>query len=579
MTDQEMNHLLIVNTSLEDQAVYKRYISNSFNHEMHVKIIVQGSHAIDFLKTNQVDCIIVDYQLPDMTGLEFLNRLKNDETISVPVIMLTGSGNEKIAIEALKTGAYDYLNKTDLKPEILHDSIANAIEKSSLLKKEKARETEIRYLAYHDFLTGVPNRAQFELHLNNIFESAKRYKHSFAILFIDLDGFKYVNDNYGHDVGDELLKQVTHLFQNCLRKSDILARLGGDEFAVIATQIEDSDNVTVIANKLISSLATTLTIHNHKISISASIGISIYPGSGEVISQLLSQADLALYKAKNCGKNSFCYFTDDLTIQSHQRMKIENALYEMLEKQDFTLCYQPVIQIAKNQFSGLELSFYPNHPELKKLPINAIIELTSKAGLMPKLGTLILEKALQQRSSWLKSDLNPCKLSLSISISQLIDENWISSLESLISDYQINPEDLRFELQESDLIFNFNDLDDQIDLLIGLGCELMINNFGVGYSSLNLIRQLPLTGVKLDKTFIANLETNLNNAKVISAINSLVSALGLSLIATGVETQAQFNILKNHPELFGQGLFFCEPMTEDKCREYLVNQSSLILKA
>jgi diguanylate cyclase (GGDEF)-like protein len=566
-----MNQLLIVDDSAEDQATYKRYISKTFQQEMFIKTLEKGSHAIDFLKTNQVDCILLDYQLPDMTGLEFLKLLKKEDAISIPVIMLTGSGNEKIAIEALKTGAYDYLNKGDLKPEILYNTIANAIEKSLLIRKIKAKELEINYLAYHDFLTEIPNRAQFELHIKKAFERAERYADSFAILFMDLDRFKYINDSYGHETGDKLLKQVAQLFKTCLRKSDILARIGGDEFAILTPQIEHLDNVDVIANKLIDTLTVPLNINDHKIKISASIGIALYPDSGNSISRLFSNADLALYKAKGSGRNAFCYFTEDITRQSHQQMEIENALYEILESQNFHLCYQPIIHIETNQLLSMEVLFRSNHPVLEKLSINTIIEIATKTGLIMSLGTLIIEKAFQQLLMWRKINLNPFKLSINLSINQLADKNWLPTFRKLITKYKINPEEIIFELTESDIIMNFNDINEQIDVLIGLGCQIMIDNFGAGYSSLNLIRQLPITGVKLDKSFITNLETNLNDAKMISAINSLVSALEMSFIVTGIETQKQFDILKDYPHIFGQGFYFCKPLQESDCQEFLTS--------
>lgn len=566
----KMNHLLIVDDCAEDQAVYKRYISKTFQQEMFIKTLEKGSHAIDFLKTNQVDCVLLDYQLPDMTGLEFLKLLKNENAISIPVIMLTGSGNEKIAIEALKTGAYDYLNKSDLKPEILYNTIANAIEKSLLIRKIKAKESEINYLAYHDFLTEIPNRAQFELDIKKTIEQAERYANSFAILFMDLDRFKYINDSYGHETGDKLLKKVAQLFKTCLRKSDILARMGGDEFAILTPQIEHLDNVEVIANKLIDTLTIPLTINDHIIKISASIGIAVYPDSGNSISRLFSNADLALYKAKSSGKNAFCYFTEDLTRQTHQQMKIENALYEIMESQNFYLCYQPIVHIETHQLLSMEVLFRSNHPFLEKCPINTIIEIANKTGLIINLGTLIIEKAFQQLVRWRKIDLNSFKLSINLSINQLADKNCLPTVSELIKKYKINAKEIIFELTESDIILNFNDINEQIDVLKELGCQIMIDNFGAGYSSLNLIRQLPVTGVKLDKSFIANLESNLNDAKMITAISSLVSSLDMSFIVTGIETQNQFDILKNYPGIFGQGFYFCKPLKEPDCKEFLI---------
>lgn len=557
-----INHLLIVDDCAEDQAVYKRYISKTFQQQLSIQTMEKGELALDFLKTNPVDCILLDYQLPDMTGLDFLRKLKEDNALSTPVIMLTGTGNEKIAIEALKIGAYDYLNKGELKPEILYNTIANAVEKSQLIRKVKAKESEINYLAYHDFLTGIPNRAQFETHLKTVFARSQRYRRPFALLLIDLDRFKLINDNYGHETGDSLLKQVAQLFQQCLRESDILARLGGDEFAVLTDQIEHHGQVAVIAKKLIDALSVPLNINGHKIKISPSIGIAIYPDSSTTISRMLSNADLALYKAKNSGRNTFRYFTEELTTQSNQQMEIENALYDALETQNFYFCYQPIVQIETNHLFGMEVLLRSDHPELQHIPVNVLIEVANKTGLIIPLGNWILEKAFQQLSTWQEIKVSPFKLSINLSINQLAHKNWLQTFQALTTKYQINPNELIFELAESDIVFNLNDINEPLATLTTMGCDLLIDNFGAGYSSLNLIRQLPISGVKLDRSFIKNLETNPYDAKMLNAINLLIRSLDMLFIVTGVETQNQFNILKSHLHLLGQGFYFCKPLRD-----------------
>ncbi|KTD26112.1 sensory box/GGDEF family protein [Legionella lansingensis] len=558
----KLNHLLIVDDNIEDQVAYKRYISKTFQQQLSIQTMEKGELALDFLKTNQVDCILLDYQLPDMTGLDFLRKLKDGDVISTPVIMLTGTGNEKIAIEALKIGAYDYLNKGELKPEILYSAIANAVEKSQLIRKVKAKESEINYLAYHDFLTGIPNRAQFETHLKKVFARAQRYCRAFALLLIDLDRFKLINDNYGHETGDSLLKQVARRFQQCLRESDILARLGGDEFAVLADHIEHHEQIAVIAKKLIDALSVPLNINGHKIKTSPSIGIAIYRDSNTTISRMLSNADLALYKAKNSGRNTFRCFSEELTIQSNQQMETENALYDALETQNFYLCYQPIIHIETNQLLGMEVLLRSDHPVLQHTPVNTLIEIANKTGLIIPLGNWILEKTFQQLSTWREIKVSPFKLSINLSINQLAHGNWLQTFQSLINKYHIDPRELIFELAESDMVFNVNDIGEQLATLTTMGCDLLIDNFGAGYSSLNLIRQLPITGVKLDRSFIKNLATTPNDAKMIKAIHLLIRSLDMLFIVTGIETQVQFNILKNHSHLLGQGFYFSKPLRD-----------------
>lgn len=303
-----IKYILIIEDNPEDQMVYQRYLSRSFSQPLDIVIKDNGRSALTFLLNNTVDCVLLDYQLPDMSGLDLLRKILEQLKTIPPIIMLTGQGSETVAVEALKLGAYDYLTKSTLRPELLHKAIANAVEKSVLMKKVKKQESKIKHMAYHDYLTGIPNRLQFEQIASQALARAKRYQKKLAILMMDLDQFKIVNDTLGHGAGDLLLKQVVKRFEVILREDDTLARLGGDEFALVAEEINESEQASMVAQRLMQSLKEPFFLNHHETHITISIGIAIYPDAGEDISELMRNADLALYRAKEMGKNNFQYF-------------------------------------------------------------------------------------------------------------------------------------------------------------------------------------------------------------------------------------------------------------------------------
>lgn len=300
----EVNRILILENNPEDQAIYKRYLSSSFSPNLEMIFTEKGGEALAYLSNHTVDCVLLDFELPDMTGLDFLRKLVASD-MTYPVVMLTGHGSEKIAVKALKMGSCDYIVKEDLDPQLLYNSILYAIEKSALDKKSKEGATKIQYVAYHDGLTSIPNRLYFEMTFTKMLSAAKRYHKPLILMMLDLDGFKGVNDTFGHAAGDDLLKQVTKRLQSALRDEDLLARLGGDEFVILIRDIQQTEDVRIVAQKIMSALQEPFYVSGNTVSITPSIGIVTYPHSGETIPDLLRNVDKIMYQAKNKGGNRF----------------------------------------------------------------------------------------------------------------------------------------------------------------------------------------------------------------------------------------------------------------------------------
>ena len=302
--------ILIIDDNAEDQAMYRRYLRLMYQQPIEIITAEKGEDALQFLANGNVECILLDYQLLDMSGLTFLEKVKEARLLTTPVIMLTGQGNETIAVSALKLGAYDYLVKNDLQPQQLYKAINNAIEKYLLLKKIRVQEAEMRFLAYNDYLTDIPNRRRFEDLSAKAVSRAERLKKHCSILLIDIDHFKNVNDTLGHEAGDLLLREVSQRLSAVLRKNDTIARLGGDEFAIIVDLMEKFDDATFVARKILSAMEPCFILNGHELFITVSIGIAVFPASGKNISMLMRNADAALYHAKAAGRNTYRYFEE-----------------------------------------------------------------------------------------------------------------------------------------------------------------------------------------------------------------------------------------------------------------------------
>lgn len=307
-----INHILIIEDNEADAMVCRRYLSKISNYDIKLTWKEMASDALVFLSDNKVDCVLLDYNLPDMSGADFLKKLAKQPFDHPPVLMLTGAGNEKIAVETLKLGAEDYLSKEDLNPELLRMAIFRAVEKSIAIKNAQKNAEDVKNLLQRDYLTGVSNRFHFDETLESTLSMSKRHNKMFAVMLLDLDRFKIVNDQLGHQAGDFLLQEVSKRFLSVLRKEDLLARVGGDEFCVLLVEIKDIEDARVIAEKLILSLKDPIMFGAEKMIVSPSIGIAIYPLMGRSASELLKNADKAMYCKKRANGNGFEFYNSTI---------------------------------------------------------------------------------------------------------------------------------------------------------------------------------------------------------------------------------------------------------------------------
>jgi diguanylate cyclase (GGDEF)-like protein len=428
------------------------------------------------------------------------------------------------------------------------------------IAERKRAEESLLHLAHHDPLTELPNRLLFIDRLERSISKARRFKLQLAVLFIDLDRFKKINDSLGHTVGDKLLRLVAQRFQSCIRNEDTVSRLGGDEFTVIMESLNKPQHATVTAQKLIESMAEPFEIEGHKLFITTSIGISLYPQDGNVAEELLRNADSAMYRAKEEGRNTFQFYTVDMTEQAFERILMEANLRRALEKQELVVYYQPQVVMETREIIGLEALVRWEHPELGLVSPARFIPLAEDNGLIIPIGEYVLASACRQMVAWRKEGLNPGKVSVNLSGRQLQKKDLFQMISLTLAETGCKPEWLEFEVTEGFIMNNPAYSISLLQEIRELGIELSIDDFGTGYSSLAYLKRLPITKLKIDQSFVRDIPDDPDDEAIAKAIVALGGSLNLKVIAEGVENEQQEAFLIREGCTDAQGYYYGHPM-------------------
>ena len=426
---------------------------------------------------------------------------------------------------------------------------------------EKSRADErIEYLASHDSLTGLPNREMFNGLLRHSIEAAHRHQRKFAVLFIDLDRFKVINDSLGHDAGDRLLVEVSHRLRGALRASDVVARLGGDEFVVILEETAERHDIERIAGELLSALGRPLQLSGHECHTTASIGIAMYPADGDDAQALTKNADMAMYLAKEDGKNGFRFFSRDVKVQSIERLTLETALRRALERKQFSLHYQPKIDMASGQITGVEALLRWEHPDFGMVAPMQFIPLAEETGLIVPIGRWVLKEACAQNMAWQRRGLRPVSMAVNLSPRQFADAHLLRDVDEALAASGMSPVLLQLEVTESMVMRNVARAVRVLDAIQSRGIRLAIDDFGTGYSSMSLMKQFPIDTIKIDRSFVRDLAEDPEDQAIAQAIISMGKALGMTVVAEGVETSEQQEFLRSHACDEMQGYLFSRPL-------------------
>jgi len=442
---------------------------------------------------------------------------------------------------------------------------------NDISQKKKAEET-IRHMAYYDPLTDLPNRSLFYDRLKHNLAQASRSKNLLAVLFLDLDRVKIINDSLGHAIGDQLLKSVAHRLTQSLREVDTVARMGGDEFMVILPGMERPEDIAIIADKILHSLKPPFKFGKHVLYITASIGISIYPFDGKSPEILSKNADTAMYRAKNLGRNNYQIFTQSMKHEVFEELAMGNNLRHALDEGEFTLHYQPQITLNSGNIIGMEALVRWNHPKFGLIQPNRFIRWAEDSGLIVPLGEWVLKTACQQTRKWQTEGMGHLKLAVNLSARQFKQENLYETVEKILKDSSLDPEWLDLELTESAIMENPQAAIKTSQKLRSMGVNFSIDDFGTGYSSLTYLKQFPLTNLKMEQSFVQDLVVDPSDKAIAKAVIALGHGLNLFVIAEGVETETQRDLLKEYQCDIMQGFLFSKPLPPTAFERLVRNQ-------
>ena len=437
---------------------------------------------------------------------------------------------------------------------------------------QKRTQTKLNILAHYDLLTNLPNRMMFQDSLKNMISKANRNKSKIALMFIDLDNFKMINDTLGHDYGDLLLQEVAARLKKILRAEDVVSRLGGDEFTVILDDVKDTAYPSVVAQKIIDTLSQPIKLKDEMGYIGASIGISIFPDDTDNMEQLIKNADLAMYKSKHEGKNVYRYFTEDMNADASEKLELTNDLRNAIEHEQLALYYQPIVDTKTNKLSSFEALVRWNHPKYGLITPDSFITLAEEGGFMVKVGKFVIQKACAQIKVMQEAGLH-AKVAVNISSKQLTQNHLEQTVKSIVTESGIDPSLLELEVTESFLMDNIEQVEKVISNLKDFGISTAIDDFGTGYSSLSRLKKLSISKLKIDKSFIDDIPHDEDDMVITEMIITLAKQLKLDIIAEGVETEEQAKFLTSKGCHLMQGYLFSEAIPEADINDFI--QSSL----
>jgi diguanylate cyclase (GGDEF)-like protein len=435
-----------------------------------------------------------------------------------------------------------------------------AVHMAGIAIEHKRTEDRIRHLSHHDPLTGLPNRALFEDRVTQAIAQVRRSHAKLAVLFVDLDGFKDINDSLGHQAGDRLLRVVGHRLQRCLRSGDTVARLGGDEFAISLPALSDNSDAVLVADKVQLALREPFSVSGRQLHVSSSIGVSVYPVDGRDAFALMRAADTALYHAKERGRDNYQFFMPALNEAAQQRLSILNRLHTALDREEFVLHYQPLIDLTTGRAGAVEALVRWRQPDGGLMFPGQFIKAAEDGGLIVALGEWVLRAACGQLKQWRDAGQSALCMSVNLSPRQLQRPGFHELVRGVLRDTGLPPEALQLEITESSIMLESHENLATLEQLATMGVTLAVDDFGTGYSSLAYLKRLPIRTLKIDRSFVSGIGDDPNDTAIVAAIISMAHSLGLKVVAEGVETAAQEAFLKAHGCLAVQGYYYSRPV-------------------
>lgn len=574
-----MKLLLIDDDELDRKAIIRTLKKTEWS----IRFIeaTSAKDGLEHFEKNYFDAVLLDYRLPDMDGLDALRLLVRNPSHHAAIIILTGAledaSLEQLCIEA---GAQDVLFKSEISHKHLTRAIVHARTRHLLEHELHESHQRLRALAENDSLTGLANRYYFDESLRTAIPRANRLNDQLALLFLDLDNFKIINDSLGHDAGDQLLKEIARRLLHVVRNGDIVCRLGGDEFAILAHNFESQEPIIQLAERILDELRRPVLLRNNEHFISASVGVATYPDAGNNATDMLKAADLAMYRAKRDGKNNYHFFSSALQAQVQERIRMEKELRALIPTDHFILYYQPIIDAKTFAIAGAESLIRWNHPTRGILPPSEFIALAEEIGLIIEIDSRSRLKACQQLSKWRNKKIvnDTFNMRFNVCAQMLTDEDLHLAIKADLDKTELPGRCLGLEITESVLIENFAITAKLLEQIQSYGVEILVDDFGTGYSSMAYLKALPARTLKIDRTFVQGVPENYDDCRILRAMIVFGKSLQLKIVIEGIETMAQAKLCREYGADLLQGYLFSKPIASDQFEKLLLSHDAKLWK-
>jgi len=553
MVDDEPIMMDLVQTFLED-AGYSNFVTTD-----------RSTEAMGLIARERPDVVLLDLMMPEVSGFDILQSMRSDRAFEhVPVIVLTSSNDAETKLKVLELGATDFLAKP-----------VDPSELSLRLRNTLAAKAYQDHLTYYDALTELPNRRMLLDRLSSVFADARRHRKAAAMLHIDLDRFKEINDTLGPREGDGVLKVVAQRLEQYVRSSDAItslgrevswrnpSRLGGDEFVVLLPQIHRVEDAARAARRILALMEKPFLVGGEEVFVTLSIGIAVFPNDGDETDTLVKHAGIATRYAKQQGRSTYRFYSNEINAKSLGRLKLENDLRRALINNELLLYYQPKVDTRTGRVTGVEALLRWSHPEFGMVPPEKFIPLAEETGLIVPMGEWVLKEACRQTRAWQSAGLDKLTVAVNVSSLQFRQRELGSAIQGALEGSGLDPRHLTLELTETMIMENVKRSTDTLHRMKEMGLKLSIDDFGTGYSSLSYLKRFPLDELKIDRSFISDLDTDADDAAIVTAIIAMGHSLGLSIVAEGVETEPQLAFLKQRDCEGYQGYLFSKPVAAD----------------
>ncbi|MCH8957040.1 EAL domain-containing protein [candidate division KSB1 bacterium] len=565
---------------VEDDLFYEDYLSEIFAEETEISYelnhVVRIKDCVEHLEQDNFDVILIDLNLPDCTGLDTIYEIESQAS-NTPIIVLTEQDDNELAAQALQSGAQDYLVKGQIDRSTLERSIRYAIERNRLLEQLEESKRLQRHLAYHDALTILPNRHLLHDRLQQALAQSKRSGKLAALLFLDLDGFKRINDTLGHGIGDLLLKSVAKRLKTTVRQVDTVARLGGDEFTIVLLEINHAQDAKDVAQKILKVISQPYKIEEHELFVTASVGISIYPDDGSDIESLIRKADIAMYRAKGQGKNNYQVYNLSMDAKFFERLTLENSLRKAVENEELVAYYQPQVDLRTGEITGVEALVRWQHQKFGLVPPDKFIPLAEETGVILEIDEWMMKTACRQIKNWEREGIANIRVAVNLSTRQFRQKNLTEKVAQILNDSAVQPKNLCLEITENEVMHNIETTVEILQALKKMGVLLSLDDFGTGYSSLSYLKRFPIDILKIDRTFVNGIPSDRDDTAISTAIVVLAHSMELQVIAEGVEKSEQIAFLQSLQCDEIQGFYFSRPLNAETVTDLLKVKKRLFL--